>query len=374
MSDISNAAAPSPDEVPNTTIPAPEDETLGSPVDQGPDTDPTSAIPTDTSTPTVDGTEDSSTTGTEPDSSGSDASESGSSEELTSTSTPVNSGTDASEQTPDAPTDASVVSPVEDGLADGTTENKETSTDPGTDASEVTPSTSSDSTDSGISGTDASEPVDASTTSTPSTPETSTPDQSMSVDPTQSTESPASDTSPEATTDPSTSTTSPKADDSGTLGSPDMPVASTPQEPIWPTGQPLPDGVEATQVNVQTAIPSDEVDHRFGFHKATIEGPQSTTAIHANLRGNFTEFAHGLNFTLPQSREASLAMTALEEASMWAHKAIAKGDELIEESFDELDPSEEAENQRILTRVKNLRTRGLDTPQISDLLMQLGLN
>jgi len=103
-----------------------------------------------------------------------------------------------------------------------------------------------------------------------------------------------------------------------------------PQEPIWPAGQPLPEGIEVVQFE-NTLLSDDEIENRFGFHKATIEGPNNSTAQHAELRENFKGFAKGLNRRLGKSREADLAQTALEEASMWAHKAIAKNDELQKE-------------------------------------------
>jgi hypothetical protein len=81
----------------------------------------------------------------------------------------------------------------------------------------------------------------------------------------------------------------------------------------------------------QHTLSQDEIDKRFGFHKATIEGPEASVHKHAYLRRQFTMFAEMLSEHMGVSREASLAMTHLEEASMWAHKAIAQSDPLIEE-------------------------------------------
>lgn len=72
------------------------------------------------------------------------------------------------------------------------------------------------------------------------------------------------------------------------------------------------------------ALGYDEIENRFGFHKATIEGADATKPAHSHLRRAFKAYAHELDETLPDSREKDLAMTALEEASMWSHKAIAK--------------------------------------------------
>jgi len=71
-------------------------------------------------------------------------------------------------------------------------------------------------------------------------------------------------------------------------------------------------------------IGPDEIEHRFGFHKATIEGDNATLPKHRDLRLLFREFAEVLDEILPDSRAKSVAFTELENASMWAHKAIAE--------------------------------------------------
>lgn len=68
----------------------------------------------------------------------------------------------------------------------------------------------------------------------------------------------------------------------------------------------------------------EEINSRFGFHKATLEGPNATAPRHAYLRNEFKYFADMLDRVLPPGREKSLAFTALEEASMWSHKSIAQ--------------------------------------------------
>lgn len=78
-------------------------------------------------------------------------------------------------------------------------------------------------------------------------------------------------------------------------------------------------------------ITSNEVRSRFGFHKASLEGPDATLPKHSKLRVLFTEFAEVLNDMLPDGRNKSVAFTELESASMWAHKAVAQTDPLIEE-------------------------------------------
>jgi hypothetical protein len=74
-----------------------------------------------------------------------------------------------------------------------------------------------------------------------------------------------------------------------------------------------------------------EIEHRFGFHKATVEGDNATLPKHRDTRLAFRGFAAQLDALLPDSREKSLAFTALQEASMWTHCAIATVAPLIEE-------------------------------------------
>lgn len=63
-----------------------------------------------------------------------------------------------------------------------------------------------------------------------------------------------------------------------------------------------------------------EIEHRFGFHKATDE----TGPLHRQTRLLFREFAERLDELLPKGRAKSVAFTELENASMWSHKAIAE--------------------------------------------------
>jgi hypothetical protein len=68
----------------------------------------------------------------------------------------------------------------------------------------------------------------------------------------------------------------------------------------------------------------EEIEHRFGFHKATVEGAEATLPKHANLRAEFKNFASKLETLLPDGRAKSVMFTELENASMWAHKAVAE--------------------------------------------------
>lgn len=75
----------------------------------------------------------------------------------------------------------------------------------------------------------------------------------------------------------------------------------------------------------------EEIENRFGFHKATVEGENATLPQHGQMRINFRLFAEVLDKMLPEGRAKSVCFTELENASMWAHKAIAEQAPLIEE-------------------------------------------
>ena len=73
----------------------------------------------------------------------------------------------------------------------------------------------------------------------------------------------------------------------------------------------------------------NDIENRFGFHKATNEGENATIPKHRALRVAFIQFAETLA-ALPDGRSKALAFTELETASMWAHKAIAETAPLVE--------------------------------------------
>lgn len=85
-----------------------------------------------------------------------------------------------------------------------------------------------------------------------------------------------------------------------------------------------------------TMIGKEEIEKRFGFHKASIEGKEATLPRHSSLRILFKSVANELDKLLPESREKSLAFTALEEASMWSHKAIAQSAPLLVDGGEEI--------------------------------------
>lgn len=76
---------------------------------------------------------------------------------------------------------------------------------------------------------------------------------------------------------------------------------------------------------------STEIENRFGFHKATIEGDNATLPKHAEIRLRFRGFAEFLDDFLPDGRAKSLMFTELENASMWAHKSVAELSPLVED-------------------------------------------
>ena len=75
----------------------------------------------------------------------------------------------------------------------------------------------------------------------------------------------------------------------------------------------------------------DELNNRFGFHKATIEGSNATQPRHIQTRHLFLAFAERLDEILEDGRAKSLAFTHLEEAAMWAHKGIASDAPLVQD-------------------------------------------
>lgn len=79
------------------------------------------------------------------------------------------------------------------------------------------------------------------------------------------------------------------------------------------------------------ALGAEEIEHRFGFHKATIEGENATLPKHRDVRLKFREFAEFLDSVAPEGRAKSVMFTELENASMWAHKAIAETAPVVNE-------------------------------------------
>lgn len=68
-------------------------------------------------------------------------------------------------------------------------------------------------------------------------------------------------------------------------------------------------------------ISTNDIENRFAYHP-----PQTSdvAAKHQAIRDALRTTAHFVVGQIPPGREASLAITALEEAMMWANAAIAR--------------------------------------------------
>jgi len=64
---------------------------------------------------------------------------------------------------------------------------------------------------------------------------------------------------------------------------------------------------------------NSNIENNFKYHSVTLE---QTEKIH-NIREKAKELAYLIN-DCPESRERSLAMTNLEQATMWANAAVAR--------------------------------------------------
>lgn len=75
------------------------------------------------------------------------------------------------------------------------------------------------------------------------------------------------------------------------------------------------------------ALDKEEIAKRFGYHKGTDE----TIPKHTVVRESFKELASILTEVLPPGRARQVAFTELENASMWANKAVAELAPVVEE-------------------------------------------
>ncbi len=64
---------------------------------------------------------------------------------------------------------------------------------------------------------------------------------------------------------------------------------------------------------------SNDLENRHGFHP----GNDTTIPLHEEIRIISLHFAQNLDRILPDSREKALALTAVQEASLWANAAVA---------------------------------------------------
>lgn len=65
---------------------------------------------------------------------------------------------------------------------------------------------------------------------------------------------------------------------------------------------------------------NEKIENAFTYHQPTDGQPEKYEAIREKAK----ELAYLIDELCPNSREKSLAMTKLEEASMWANASIAR--------------------------------------------------
>ena len=64
---------------------------------------------------------------------------------------------------------------------------------------------------------------------------------------------------------------------------------------------------------------TNEIERRFNYRPPTPDKVQ----LHEALRAQARTLAHDWSSKLPEGREKALALTALQEALMWANTAVA---------------------------------------------------
>lgn len=67
-------------------------------------------------------------------------------------------------------------------------------------------------------------------------------------------------------------------------------------------------------------MPNPKIENTFTYHQPKKGQPEKYEA----LRSKEKELAYLIDELCPDSREKSLAMTKLEEASMWANASVAR--------------------------------------------------
>jgi hypothetical protein len=82
-------------------------------------------------------------------------------------------------------------------------------------------------------------------------------------------------------------------------------------------------GQEITEATARTAQPlNPEIERRFTYHAPKGNQP----ARYERIRNLAKDFAYAIEEMCPDSREKSLALTNLEQASMWANASIARNE------------------------------------------------
>lgn len=64
----------------------------------------------------------------------------------------------------------------------------------------------------------------------------------------------------------------------------------------------------------------EDLGNRFLYHPPN----EATRETHNQIRGDILAFAMSLDSRIPEGREKALFLTNLEQASFWAHAAIAR--------------------------------------------------
>lgn len=64
----------------------------------------------------------------------------------------------------------------------------------------------------------------------------------------------------------------------------------------------------------------ETIERNFSYHKPTLD----TATLHETIRNEGKRFAELIEAECPASRETSLALTKIEEATMWANASIAR--------------------------------------------------
>lgn len=67
-------------------------------------------------------------------------------------------------------------------------------------------------------------------------------------------------------------------------------------------------------------IGHDEINQRLGYHPGT----NTTKPKHEDIRDSYISLAVFVDTAIPDGREKSLALTALQESMMWANAAVAR--------------------------------------------------
>lgn len=65
---------------------------------------------------------------------------------------------------------------------------------------------------------------------------------------------------------------------------------------------------------------NSQIENNFSYHEPKIDQPEKYNV----LRNKAKELAYEIERLCPNSREKSLAMTKLEESTMWANASIAR--------------------------------------------------